>query len=79
MPTPIRLQRYLCRASLVDGRHSRDTMTAMADAEIITCPACGTGNRVPRVKLTRGLRPVCGRCGMPFRPLDGPAVVAEEA
>jgi len=38
-------------------------MTAMADAEIITCPACGTGNRVPRVKLTRGLRPVCGRCG----------------
>ena len=34
----------------------------MNDVELIHCPTCGTGNRVPREKLARGLRPVCGRC-----------------
>ena len=34
----------------------------MADVETIRCAACGTVNRVPREKLARGLRPICGRC-----------------
>jgi thioredoxin 2 len=29
-------------------------------ASIVACPACGTGNRVPRAKLAAGGR--CGRC-----------------
>ena len=34
----------------------------MAEAETIRCAACGAVNRVPREKLARGLRPICGRC-----------------
>jgi thioredoxin 2 len=34
----------------------------MADIETMRCAACGAVNRVPREKLARGLRPVCGRC-----------------
>ena len=34
----------------------------MTDVSLVTCPACGARNRVPRDKLERGLHPVCGRC-----------------
>lgn len=34
-------------------------MAAASDALVIRCPACGVGNRVPRIKLDQGLEPVC--------------------
>jgi thioredoxin 2 len=34
----------------------------MADPLMIRCPSCGTINRLPPEKLSRGLQPVCGRC-----------------
>ena len=37
----------------------------------VPCPTCGS------VERPSPMEPVCGRCGMPFRPLEGPAVVAE--
>lgn len=40
--------------------------TAMPDARLIRCPACGVTNRVPRDKIDRGLEPVCGRCKRPL-------------
>jgi hypothetical protein len=39
----------------------------------VPCASCGS------IERPGPMEPVCGRCGMPFRPLDGPAVVAEEA
>jgi thioredoxin 2 len=38
----------------------------MTDFAIITCPSCGTGNRVPEAKLAAGAKPVCGRCKTPL-------------
>lgn len=32
-----------------------------ADQLLIACPSCGTGNRVPRTRLSAGGK--CGRCG----------------
>ncbi len=37
------------------------------------CASCGSSER------PGPMEPVCDACGMPFRPLDGPAVVAEVA
>jgi hypothetical protein len=39
----------------------------------VACPSCGS------VERPGPLEPVCSSCGMPFRPLDGPAVVVEGA
>ena len=38
-----------------------------AETQLIRCPACGVGNRVPIEKLQRGLEPVCGRCKKPLQ------------
>ncbi len=49
----------------------------MAEMELVHCPACGTTNRVPRAKLSQGLRPRCGRCKAPIG-IDGtPLTVAD--
>ena len=37
-----------------------------SDPLLVTCPSCGTENRVPREKLAQGLRPVCGVCKTPL-------------
>jgi thioredoxin 2 len=44
----------------------------MMEPQLIRCPACGTGNRVPGEKIAQGLKPVCGRCKtpLPVPPLD---------
>jgi thioredoxin 2 len=34
----------------------------MAETLMTRCPACGTSNRIPRVKVEQGLEPTCGRC-----------------
>ncbi len=34
---------------------------------VITCPACGTGNRVPEAR--EGVAGKCGSCGAPLPPL----------
>ena len=38
----------------------------MSDPQLISCPSCGTTNRVPPEKLEEGLQPVCGRCKTPL-------------
>lgn len=38
-------------------------MSADEDVRLIVCRSCGATNRVPEAKVTRGLQPVCGRCG----------------
>ena len=42
------------------------------------CPACGARNRVPRTELSRGRRPVCGRCKAPL-PVDVKPVEVTDA
>lgn len=39
----------------------------------VPCPTCGDTVR------TRPMEPACASCGMPFRAVGGPAVVAQEA
>jgi hypothetical protein len=39
----------------------------------VRCPSCGSLER------PGPLDPVCSSCGMPFRPIEGPAVVVGEA
>src|SRR5437867_875793 len=34
----------------------------MSDVLLLRCQFCGADNRVPRVKLGQGLKPVCGKC-----------------
>jgi thioredoxin 2 len=53
--------------------------TPMGDLELIRCPACGAQNRVPREKLARGLRPVCGRCRTPLAAVNGKPVEVTDA
>ena len=36
----------------------------MAHSEIVVCPHCQTGNRVPSERL--GQQPLCGKCGKPL-------------
>lgn len=43
------------------------------EVSAVPCPTCGETRRA------RPMEPACDSCGMPFRALDGPAVVAEEA
>ena len=49
----------------------------MADVTSIRCAHCGTTNRVPRVKLEQGLKPVCGRCKQPLAMSSGPIAVTD--
>lgn len=42
---------------------------------LIACPACFTGNRVPRARL--GEAPKCGQCGSPL--LEGKPVALDDA
>lgn len=39
----------------------------MTDVESVPCAHCGAINRVPRVKLDQGLKPLCGRCKRPLQ------------
>jgi hypothetical protein len=39
----------------------------------VPCPTCGDTVR------SHHMEPACASCGMPFRPLEGPAIVAQEA
>lgn len=45
--------------SLANMNASLDTE---AEASIITCPSCGSANRVRRERVLAGLNPVCGHC-----------------
>jgi thioredoxin 2 len=46
------------------------------DDQLIRCPSCGATNRVPRARLRRGERPVCGRCKTPLA-ATGPVTVTD--
>ena len=50
----------------------------MSDTQVIRCPACGAGNRVPREKIEQGLEPVCGRCKTPL-PAGGKSATVTDA
>lgn len=47
----------------------RPVVTVVVEA--VACPSCGATDR------PGPMEPVCDRCGMPFRAVEGPAVVAE--
>lgn len=49
----------------------------MSDPALLSCPACGTANRVRRDKLAPGLRPVCGRCRAPLDAVGAPLTVTD--
>ena len=49
----------------------------MSDTQVIRCPACGAGNRVPREKIEQGLEPVCGRCKTQLPAGGKPATVTD--
>ena len=49
-------------------------MIAMTE-QLVTCPSCGTRNRVPPVQP--GRRPVCGKCKAPLRAPGGPIEVTD--
>ena len=49
----------------------------MSDPALLRCPACGATNRVPREKLEKGLRPVCGRCKAPLSASGTPVTVTD--
>ena len=55
----------------------------MSDASLIRCTICGASNRVPRAKLEKGLRPICGRCKSPLatdgKPMDGKPITVTDA
>jgi thioredoxin 2 len=51
-----------------------------ADSIIITCPRCGTKNRIPKDRLSQ--HPVCGKCRAPLSPqalLDHPVEVTDRS
>jgi thioredoxin 2 len=45
--------------------------------QLIRCPNCGVTNRVPREKIARGLKAVCGRCRTPLAISTKPVVVTD--
>jgi thioredoxin 2 len=50
-----------------------------ADSVIITCPNCGTKNRIPKSRLSE--KPVCGKCRAPLSAqasLDHPVEVTDQ-
>ncbi len=51
-----------------------------ADSIIITCPRCGTKNRIPKNRLNQ--HPICGKCRAPLSsqtPLDHPVEVTDRS
>ncbi len=51
-----------------------------SDSVIITCPRCGTKNRLPKSRLQD--KPVCGKCRAPLSPqppLDHPVEVTDHS
>ena len=51
-----------------------------ADSIIITCPRCGTKNRIPKNRLSQ--HPICGKCRTPLSPqapLDRPVEVTDRS
>jgi thioredoxin 2 len=51
----------------------------MGDVITIPCSSCGAANRVPREKLSQGLRPKCGRCKQPLREVEAAPLVVTDA
>ncbi len=51
----------------------------MADPLLIPCPACGAVNRVPRARIHKGLKPVCGRCKTPLTIPTRPLTVTDSS
>lgn len=49
----------------------------MADLHFVRCPNCDATNRVPRDKLARRLKPICGRCKAPLPSGDQPLNVTD--
>ena len=49
-----------------------------SDIQLVSCPKCGTSNRVAREKLDRNIEPTCGRCGQALSASDGPVHVSDE-
>jgi thioredoxin 2 len=49
----------------------------MTDTALIHCPSCGANNRVPREKIERGLKPVCGRCKTPLATVSKPLTITD--
>ncbi|HET9531287.1 MAG TPA: thioredoxin TrxC [Blastocatellia bacterium] len=49
----------------------------MSDTQLISCPACGATNRVPREKIEQKLLPVCGRCKTPLPIQNKPVTVTD--
>jgi thioredoxin 2 len=49
----------------------------MSGPALLRCPACGATNRVPRDKLEKGLRPVCGRCKAPLSGSSKPVTITD--
>ena len=44
---------------------------------IVTCPNCGSRNRVPTEKLAQGKTPRCGKCNTPLPPSEGVVEVTD--
>jgi len=44
---------------------------------LVSCPGCGTSNRVARDEVERGLQAVCGRCHAPLPATARPVVVTD--
>ncbi|HYE76309.1 MAG TPA: thioredoxin [Blastocatellia bacterium] len=47
------------------------------NALLIKCAACGATNRVPEIKLSQGLEPICGRCKTPLSASTKPLTVTD--
>lgn len=42
---------------------------------LVTCPSCGTRNRVPQIEA--GRKPICGKCKTPLTGPGGPVAVTD--
>lgn len=49
----------------------------LTDPILISCPSCGTTNRVTREKIDLGLAPVCGRCKTPLPLTNQPLTITD--
>ena len=59
------------------GPLSYADLKAMADIQLVPCPACGATNRVPREKIAQGRKPVCGVCKAPLSAASHPVEVTD--
>ena len=51
----------------------------MSNDSIVTCPNCGTQNRINTTKVQEGYAPRCGKCKTPLRMGDGKTVIVTDA